>query len=269
MKKTLLGFGTAFKALHFDWILLVALVFNIGLLLVGPASQEILVPTMNNVTIGNSSDIRFYYMRAEYIGGRSDLKDSGMAPKLNGLMSNAYIATSSFAQAASGAKSSPLFDCPSGSSYCIYSNVTYIATNITCNIISPDETAIVNRWGTNRTVVVLKEFFTSFNISTASDMKFPKFLYSGDMINRTYWDLANYTAPSLPGFINIPEIFADRKIYDARYRPYAGDQSFIIAYNKTSQKNINLSPNSTYLDMEFKKCYFNSSYVNVSCAYLK
>jgi len=133
---------------------------------------------------------------------------------------------------------------------------------MTCNTVSPDETAIVNRWGTNRTVVVLKEYFSAFNISTASDMRFPKFLYSGDMVNRTYWDLANYTAPMMPG-LNMPEIFADEKIYDPRYRPYVGDQSFIIAYNKTSQNTQYLTPNSTYLDMEFKKCYFNSTYVKV------
>ncbi|KAL7318343.1 hypothetical protein PS15m_004576 [Mucor circinelloides] len=254
------GFTTAFKALHFDWVLAVALVFNIGLLIVSPASQELLVPIMNNITVGPSSEIRFYYLKAEDLGGRSKLGDSGIAPFMNGLSTNAYISSSSFAQAATGSKSSPLFSCPSGSAYCSYDNVTYISTNMTCNTVSPDETAIVNRWGTNRTVVVLKEYFSAFNISTASDMKFPKFLYSGDMVNRTYWDLANYTAPMMPG-LNLPEIFADKKIYDPRYRPYVGDQSFIIAYNKTSQNTQYLTPNSTYLDMEFKKCYFNSTYV--------
>lgn len=250
--------------MHFDWILVVALVFNIGLLAVSPISQELLVPVMNNVTLGNSSSIRFHYLHAESLGGRSNLGTSGIAPFMNGLSSNAYLTSASFAQAATGSKSSPLYTCPSGSAYCLYSNVSYIATNMTCNVVSPDETAIVNRWGTNRTVVVLKEFFTAFNITTASDMRFPKFLYSGDMVNRTYWDLANYTAPLMPG-LNIPERFTNESVYDPRYRPYVGDQSFIIAYNKTFQPGSVLKANSTYLDMEFKKCYFNSTYVTV-CA---
>lgn len=248
--------------MHFDWILVIALVFNIGLLVVSPLSQELLVPVMNNMTQGPSASIRFHYLHAEDLGGRSKLRGSGIAPFMNGLSSNAYLTSASFAQAATGSKSSPLYDCPSGSAYCSYPNVSYIATNMTCNIVSPDETAIVNRWGTNRTVVVLKEFFTDFNISTASDMRFPKFLYSSDMVNRTYWDLANYTAPLMPG-LNTPEIFASKTVYDPRYRPYVGDQSFIIAYNKTNQAASVMLPKSTYLDMEFKKCYFNSTYVTV------
>ncbi|KAL9549355.1 hypothetical protein MBANPS3_005240 [Mucor bainieri] len=255
------GFTSIFKAMHFDWILIVALVFNIGLLVVSPASQELLVPVMNNVTIGPRSYIRFHHLPAESLAGRSKLGTSGIAAFMNGLSTNAYITASSFAQAATGSKSAPLYSCPSGSAYCSYDNITYISTNMTCNTVSPDETAIVNRWGTNRTVVVLKEFFTAFNISTASDMVFPKFLYSGDMVNRTYWDLANYTAPMMPG-LNLPEIFADKKVYDPRYRPYVGDQSFIIAYNKTNQVNPYIEPNGTYLDMEFKKCHFNSTFVN-------
>lgn len=249
--------------MHFDFVLIVALVFNIGLLIVSPVSQELLVPIMKNTTIGPSAQVRFHYLGVEGLNGRSKLGGSGIAPFMNGLSTNAYITSSSFAQAATGSKSSPLFTCPSNSAYCLWKNVTYISTNMTCNTISPDETAIVNRWGTTRTVVVLKEFFTAFNISTASDMKFPKFLYSGDMLNRTYWDLANYTAPMMPG-LNIPEIFADGKVYDPQYRPYVGDQSFIIAYNKTWQSASFLDINSTYLDLEFKKCYFNSTYVNVS-----
>ncbi|KAI8641002.1 hypothetical protein BD408DRAFT_444704 [Parasitella parasitica] len=253
------GFTSAFKAYHFDWILLVALVFNIGLLIISPASQEILTPIVE--TVSNSSyKIKFYYMRAEELGGRSSLQGSGMAPKLNGLTANAYISASSFAQAATGSKQTPIFDCPSGSAYCLFKNVTYISTKMTCDTVSPDETAIVNRRGTERFVVVLKEYFTSLNISM-NPQKFPHFYYSGNMVNRTYWDLANYTAPLMPG-LSIPEIFADKNVYDPRYRPYVGDQSFIMAYNRSSQINSYLNINGSYLDLEFKKCYFNSSYVS-------
>jgi hypothetical protein len=182
-----------------------------------------------------------------------------MPPKMNGLGTNGYLTASSFSQTANNVKSLPLFQCPNGATECRYSNVQYISNKLTCNTITEDDTAIVNRGGTARFVVVLKEYFTSLNV-TGGAIAYPKFLYSSEMVNRTYWDLANYTAPLMPGFNNLPWDFANTTDYDPQYRPYVGDQSFVMAHLHDNELNTTLV---NYTQLVFKRCHFNSSLVNV------
>jgi hypothetical protein len=234
------------------------MVFHLGLLVMGPASQEILVPIVTNTTT-TGVGVRFYYFPANYTDNdRNGLQTSGMAPKLNGLATNGYIATSSFVQAATNVNPQPIFTCPSDANYCEFKNITYISTSMTCENITENDTAIVNRDKLARYNVVLKEFFTYDNI-TFGHRTFPKFLYSSEMLNRTYYDLANYTAPL--NALNITEVFTSKTEYEPQYRPYVGEQIFVMAYNK---ENMYARDALNYTELAFKKCYFNSTLNTVS-----
>ncbi|KAI7907615.1 uncharacterized protein BX663DRAFT_5624 [Cokeromyces recurvatus] len=226
-----------------------------GLIAISPLSQEILVPFINNYTT-SGIDTRFFYFKPYDINGRSALQGSGMPPKMNGLTKNAYITTSSFAQAATGSKSVPLYTCPNQAIRCEFKNVSFISTTMSCTEITENDKAIALRDGTDPTLIILKEYFTNLNISYAGKTKyFPMFLYAPEMLGRTYYDLLNYTEPLLPG-LNIKSLFADKFIYDPQYRPYVGDQQFVMAYNK---KNLFSRIANNYTEMGFKKCFFTSS----------
>jgi hypothetical protein len=254
------GFVMTIKSLHFDIILVMALIFHLGLLAVSPASQAILVALPRNFSITNDTTIRFFNMPStDAANARDGLFDSGQPPLMNGLGNNGYITASSFAQAAVGSKPTPNFVCPNGATSCIFSNVKYISTSMTCKNISGTDRAIVNRSGTNRTVVILNEYFTNLNISYGN-IKFPKFLYSTEMLGRTYYDLANYTQPLMPG-LNIPLTQASATVYDPQYRPYVGDQIFVMAYmtDFPSEQAV-----FNYTQLTYKKCSFSSSLNTVS-----
>lgn len=254
----MIGFSKALKLWYFDWVLVVAFLFHLGLLIVNPASQEILKPVIYNATMDLSNEIVFSYVRPWDIAGRSQVWTSGMPPHMNGLPVNGYITGYSFAQAATQSKMTPSFSCPNSALECRYNNVSFISNKMTCQKVSADETAIVNRGGTTPTIVVLKEYFSELN-ATLGGAQTPKALYSSDMFNRTYYDLLNYTAPMMPG-LNTPWPFANTTDYDPQYRPYVGDQSFIFAYPNGNEA---LDAKQNYTVLTFKKCYFNSSLVNV------
>ncbi|GAA5796218.1 hypothetical protein HPULCUR_001588 [Helicostylum pulchrum] len=249
------GFFATLKSLEFDFVLIMALVFHIGLLVASPASQAIIV-AINDSYNRTDIDIRFYYYRSNDFTTRSGLGTSRQPPLMNGLATNGYITASSFAQAAIGAKPSATFSCPEDASYCMFYNVSYISTSMQCTNITGKETAIANHdGGTKRSVIVLDEYYTSRNITDAI-FKFPKFLYSTEMLGRTYYDLANYTQPLMPG-LGIPLTQALKDEYDPQYRPYVGDQIFIMAY---STRDNSARTVSNFTELSYKKCSFTSSF---------
>lgn len=252
------GFFATLKSLQFDFVLIVALVFHIGLLVASPASQAIIV-AVNDSYNQTNKEVRFYHYRSDDLTTRSGLGISRQPPLMNGLATNGYITASSFAQAAIGGKPSATFICPEDASYCMFYNVSYISTSMQCTNITGKETAIANHnSGTKRSVIVLDEYYTGRNITDAI-FEFPKFLYSTEMLGRTYYDLANYTQPIMPG-LNIPLTQALENEYDPQYRPYVGDQIFIMAYN-TRDNSARTASNFT--ELSYKKCSFTSSFNTV------
>lgn len=253
------GFFMTLRALQFDLVLVVALIFHLGLLVVSPVSQAILVPVSNSMeTYGKAV---FHYIPTYATGGRSRLEKSGQAPKMNGLEKNGYISASSFTQAALGIPSSPIFNCPNGASYCEFKNVSFISTKMNCQSITSDDTALVWHNNTNK-VVVLKEYLTSANISGTTVDSFPKFFYGTEMLGRTSYELDNWTEPMTPG-LNIPLTLADIYNYDPQYRPYVGDQSFVMAYN-TLKPQYDDKRFMNYTQLSFRKCSLQSNLNTVS-----
>lgn len=253
------GFLMTFRALQFDFILIVALVFNIGLLVVSPASQAILVPFQKSYN-ETGNQVRFFNYPPDYTLQRTKLGASGQPPLMNGLPKNAYITSSSFAQASIGTKSLPYFTCPNDSTYCLYPNVSFISTSMRCQPITENDKALVYFNNTNF-VVVLKEYLTNDNITRGSTVgSFPKFFYSPEMLGRTSYELDNYKQPMLAG-LNISDTLASTTVYDPQYRPYVGDQSFVMAYNTRSPSN---SVAFNYTELSFRKCSLYSS-LNTVC----
>lgn len=70
------------------------------------------------------------------------------------------------------------------------------------------------------------------------------------MYGRTYYDLANYTQPLMLG-LNIPLTQASNVEYDPQYRPYVGDQIFVMAY-KTIKILLHTLPLQTLLNFHIK-----------------
>ncbi|CAO3634495.1 unnamed protein product [Mucor hiemalis] len=252
------GFFMTLRALQFDIVLIVALIFHIGLLVVSPVSQSILVPVQNKMNISNS-DVVFHYMPADSTLGRTKLGQSGQAPKMNGLENNGYISSSSFTQASMGVKGLPIFSCPNNAVSCVYPNVTFITTTMSCHNVTSEEKALVYHNDTNN-VVVLREYLTNDNVTRGSTVgSFPKFFYSADMLGRTSYELDNYKAPLFPG-LNTTLEYSDLKKYDPQYRPYVGNQTFVMAYN-TLRPQSNYGSN--YTELSFRTCSLQSS-MNVS-----
>ncbi|KAI8083754.1 hypothetical protein BDF21DRAFT_337432, partial [Thamnidium elegans] len=252
------GFFATLKSLQFDFVLIMALIFHIGLLLASPASQAIIV-AVNDSYNRTNGDIRFYHYRSDDFTMRSGLGTSRQPPLMNGLATNGYITASSFAGAAIGSKPSATFICPEDANYCMFYNVSYISTSMQCTNTTGKDTAIANHdGGTQRSVIVLDEYFTARNITDAK-FKFPKFLYSTEMLGRTYYDLANYTQPLLPG-LGIPLTQALKDEYDPQYRPYVGDQIFIMAYGTRDNSARTVS---NFTELTYKKCSFTSNFNTV------
>lgn len=248
------GFFITLRALQFDLVLVAALIFHLGLLVVSPVSQAILVPFQG--TMERYGGASFHFNPSNSYLGRSKLGLSGQAPKMNGFLNNGYLTASSFAQASLLTPSTPLFDCPNGASYCEYKNVSFITTKMSCQNITSDDTALVWHNNTNN-VVVLKEYLTSANISGTTVDSFPKFFYATEMLGRTSFELDNWTEPMIPG-LNTPLTLADIKNYDPQYRPYVGDQSFVMAYNTLQPKNGDKTF-MNYTQLSFRKCSLQSS----------
>lgn len=71
------------------------------------------------------------------------------------------------------------------------------------------------------------------------------------MYGRIYYDLANYTQPLMLG-LNIPLTQASNVEYDPQYRPYVGDQIFVMAYK--TKDPVAHTTIANFTELSYKKC---------------
>jgi hypothetical protein len=236
--------------MHFDYVLVPALLFQVGLLAMSPLSQELLGLRNETISIDDSTglDMIVYSTNNMFYTDYSKYASStGMPPKIRGIEPMGFITTVAFDTAVSNYSSSPIFWCPEHAS-CTYNNISQITTKMTCENITEGD--IVHPVTGN---------LTSINVILNKDNiynhYFPLAFYSGEMVNRTYEKLGNFTNPKMPGFGNLTWNFASEE-YDPQYRPYVGDQVFVIA---ASKNNTVTKAILDIAELYYQKCWFNSS----------
>ncbi|KAG0813004.1 hypothetical protein G6F29_006621 [Rhizopus arrhizus] len=244
-------FITAVKGSYFDCILIPAFILNLGLIVVGPVSQEILVPITISHNYTSSVAANTQFNSPYFIDDRTPIMSQPMPPALNGLTFESYLVPQSFSAVATNMTLSIPYTCPSGADHCIYKNVSFISTSLECSPTTAQE-PIVNQ-SDYKELTTPERYFSVFNNSNW--VKLPMFFFAGEMLNRTYSDLKNYTPPLIPGFGRTPKayIFSD---YDPQYRPYVGNQTFVAAYSNV--RYTTSSENDT-LKISFSKCTFRSN----------
>lgn len=177
-------------------------------------------------------------------------------PALNGLTFENYLVPQSFSAVATNMSLSIPYTCPSGADHCIFKNVSFISTSLECSSTTAQE-PIVNQ-SDYKELTTPERYFSTFN--SLNWMKIPMFFFAGEMLNRTYTDLKNYTPPGIPGFVRIPKAFAFSD-YDPQYRPYVGNQTFVAAYSNVRYRTSSENDTSK---ISFSKCTFRSSLNTVS-----
>ncbi|KAI8888396.1 hypothetical protein K501DRAFT_240772 [Backusella circina FSU 941] len=247
------GLGGAFhlaKSMQFDFVLIPALLFQVGLLAMSPVSQELL--GLKNVTISleddNFSDMIVYSVNNMFYTDYSGYAATTNFPvKIRGIDPMSFITTVAFSTTVSNYTSSPIFWCPDQAK-CTFNNISQISTSMTCQNITDGE--IVHP--TTGNLTTLSALITNTSIY---NHRFPYAFYSGEMVNRTYEKLGNFTFPKLPGF-NITLDFDLDKTYDPQYKQYVGDQVFVVA---APASKANSGAVLDVANLYYQKCWFNSS----------
>ncbi|EIE88199.1 hypothetical protein RO3G_12910 [Rhizopus delemar RA 99-880] len=197
-------FITAVKGSYFDCILIPAFILNLGLIVVGPVSQEILVPVTISHNHTSSVAANTQFNSPYFIDDRTPIMAQPIPPALNGLTFENYLVPQSFSAVATNMSLSIPYTCPSGADHCIFKNVSFISTSLECSSTTAQE-PIVNQ-SDYKELTTPERYFSTFN--SLNWMKIPMFFFAGEMLNRTYTDLKNYTPPGIPGFVRIPKAFA-------------------------------------------------------------
>lgn len=244
------GFLTAIKGAFIDIVLIFALIFNLGLLVLSPVSQELIVPVSLKHNLTRIVDSRLYYNDPFYVNDRTNLSSLPIPPTLNGLTYDSYLIPMSFANVARHAPFNGAYTCPSYADYCVFRNKSFVSTSLDCTPVT-DQEPIVNQ-SNYKELTTPARYYTEIE-QNRTLVHVPTFFYAGEMLNRTFHDLQNYKPPQAPGgFGALGFIYSD---YDPQYRPYVGNQTFVLAYSKTRC----CTALTEISDISYARCTFRSS----------
>ncbi|KAI9472871.1 hypothetical protein BDB00DRAFT_943668 [Zychaea mexicana] len=210
------GIVRILTSIRADHVLLPAIIFQFGLMAMGPASQQILT-TANNVQC-DKEHTGVYYTNVS-ASDMTTMKTTSGAASVKGLEQD-YLVRYAFGQAALGFQVQPYYDCPLNSINCTYTPILGYHTAVTCKNGSLN-TQIVDL---NRNNITTLSQYYGYD---KADRRFPPMpnvpgiFYDGSMFGRTYFDLNNYTKPL--------DVSADNNAtYDAQIRKFFGDQKFVV-----------------------------------------
>ncbi|CEG83422.1 hypothetical protein RMATCC62417_17346 [Rhizopus microsporus] len=244
------GFLTAIKGAFIDIVLIFALIFNLGLLVLSPVSQELIVPVSLKRNLTSIVDSHLYYNDPFYVNDRTNLSSLPIPPTLNGLTYDNYLIPMSFANVARHAPFNGAYTCPSYADYCVFRNKSFVSTSLDCTPVT-DQEPIVNQ-SNYKELTTPARYYTEIE-QNRTLVHVPTFFYAGEMLNRTFHDLQSYKPPLAPGgFIASGFLYSD---YDPQYRPYVGNQTFVLAYSKTRC----CSALTEIGDISYARCTFRSS----------
>ncbi|KAI9310703.1 hypothetical protein BX666DRAFT_2126007 [Dichotomocladium elegans] len=238
------GIARVASALRFDRVIVVTLLFQIGLMAMGPASQQIL-STKSSVVCSRDDAYIWYtnYTSADL----TSMKYSNTLQKLKGL-EREYAAAYGYGQASRGFVTIPNYTCSQNSLNCTYDGVGGLATEAVC---TPGDlkSEVVDVHTNNKTTIASYLGLSKNDSRSPPYVDVPQTFYHGSMLGRTHYDLANLTMP-----------LYTNATYDPTLRRYFGEQKFVLVLS--DEGNL-----STYIpaDKEPKVliCTLQTSY-NVS-----
>ncbi|KAI7884952.1 hypothetical protein K492DRAFT_204422 [Lichtheimia hyalospora FSU 10163] len=229
-------------AVRFDMVIIPAIFLQLGLMAVGPASQEILTHT-NIETCDNGTGIYYSNLTGTDL---TNLGTSGDVGSLTGLKQD-YLVRTAFAQSALGFMTQPFYECKAGALNCTFDDVNFFSTGFKCKNGSLN-TEIVDI--NNNNVTTLSEYygFNNNNSIFGPIVDVPHTFYAGSMQGRTFYDLYNHTDESA------------NSTYDPTIRRLFGDQTMVFVLNEKGDFGGYLENNAM---PQVRECTLHSNY-NVS-----
>ncbi|KAI8993217.1 hypothetical protein BDB01DRAFT_315438 [Pilobolus umbonatus] len=212
------------------------LILHLGLLVISPASLELIIPCSSNITIANE-DVQIY-VNQPYLY----LPNKLIPPNISGLKTYGHIASYSFSLASMHLQPPSISHvCPDYANSCTFKDIQFISTSFACKEVTENEPILDKNYN----------YSTISHYLQQSTSGFPHFFFAGDMHQRTSHDLYDYTLP-----ITSEEIatILSNTTYDTYYRHYVGEQAFVMAY---SSKGINVDT-AQKSDIIYQKCHFTS-----------
>lgn len=230
-------------SLRFDMVIIPAILLQLGLMAVGPASQEILTHA-NIETCDNQTGIYYTNVTGADL---ANLGSAGDVGTLTGLKQD-YLVRTAFSQSALGFMAQPFYECKVGSLNCTFDDIKLFSTTFECKNGSLN-TEIVNV-ATNKVTTVSEYFGFNRTDSIFGPMvDVPSTFYAGSMQGRTYFDLYNRTD-------NTSSI----STYDPSLRQLFGDQTMVFVLNENATFGTYIESNAI---PQVRECTFRSNY-NVS-----
>ncbi|KAI8370491.1 uncharacterized protein BYT42DRAFT_647738 [Radiomyces spectabilis] len=232
-------------ALRFEIPIVIAVIFQLGLLTLLPASQEILASKadivcsddpwsyiqLNNVTSDDFSTWANIYYNPMSVRG----------------IQQSFIVRQAFYEAGLKLAARPRYRCATDAFNCTYDEIPTPHTVAECQLGSL-QSRIVDVRGNNVTTISGYYGFDRPVTLLEPTARVPKVFYAGSMLGRTAYELYNYTEP-----------MRYNDTYDPSFRQYFGDQSFVFLSN-----NNTLSTFSTKKEeLVIYECTLRS-HVNVS-----
>ncbi|ORY91212.1 hypothetical protein BCR43DRAFT_566761 [Syncephalastrum racemosum] len=201
-------------ALRLDMTLIPAIIFQIGLIAMGPASQEILnAVSQVNCTNGGGG---IWYTNITSWDMTTMLSGGGSGPMGFTGLDQDYVVHYAMEQAALNSFVLPQYECPQGAINCTYSNIAGFHTVANCQP-GTLQTQMVDLKKNIVTTVGIYYGYSRNDSIFSPFVDVPEVHYAGAMHGRTYFDLRNYTAP-----------FGSASKYNASLQQYFGDQSFVM-----------------------------------------
>ncbi|KAI8137686.1 hypothetical protein BJV82DRAFT_674489 [Fennellomyces sp. T-0311] len=224
------GIIRVLTSIHLDKVLIPTVLFQFGLIAMGPASQQILSTADIIQCVKGEAGIWYTNFSSSDISTLSSTTGPG---SVKGLKQDSLVRYA-FEQAALGFQVQPYYECKMGSLNCTYTDLSGIHTTVACQNGTLDSQII--DLNTNN-VSTLNHYYgyDKPNPITSPSPSVPGIFYSGSMVGRTYFDLNNYTAPLL----------SPKNGSDASIRKLFGDQSFVMVL--TDEGTLN-----SYLPMDKK-----------------
>ncbi|KAI9266613.1 hypothetical protein BDA99DRAFT_570985 [Phascolomyces articulosus] len=208
------GVGGAFRviaSLRLDYIIVPAILFQFGLIAIGPASQVVLTTYTGDYYCLDPTE--------QFNGGLNHVKltEDDLSTlkypfdqRLNYGVKEQYVAVFGFDTAPYNASIPINYSYDIRSISLDFPNVTMFLTDMECKNGTFGETQVIDP--TTRNAVTMADFY-----GTSQPMVAPRVFYAGSMFNRTYYDIARQSVPSMIDPNGRPEV-----------RAFVGDQTFVF-----------------------------------------
>ncbi|KAG2222133.1 hypothetical protein INT45_007569 [Circinella minor] len=211
------GIVRILKWIKLDLILIPAILFQIGLVAMGPASQQIL--TTADLAICDRNNAGVWYTNLSSTD-MTTLSSTNGVSSMKGLKQD-YLVRYALQQASLGFQVQPYYNCPLDSINCTFTGIQGFHSTVTCNPGSLNTTTIVDLKTDDVTTLSHYFGYDRANSIFSPFLSVPAIFYDGSMKGRTYYDFNNYTK-------SFGSSIKNNRTYDAEMRKMFGDQKFVL-----------------------------------------